>query len=98
MAIPFLVSTFPRKKKRERPRLRSIMIFLVQKKSGQKKGGVASLEQKNRKTKGVKVSNMCLVLSLTRERDSCQQVWALSCPWPRTLLSKKENSTVSQLK
>ena len=74
------------------------MIFLVQQKSGQKKGGAASLEQKNRKTKGVKVGNMCPVLSLTRERDSCEQVWALSCPWPRIPLSKKENSTVSQLK
>ena len=58
----------------------------------------ASLENKNGKTKGAKVGNMCMTLSMYRQRDSSQQLWALSPLWPRIPLSEKENSTVTQLK
>ena len=59
---------------------------------------MASLEQKIGKTKGAKVGNMYMTLSLYRQRDSSQQLWALSLLWPRIPLTEKENSTVSQLK
>lgn len=58
---------------------------------------MASLEQKNGKTKGAKVGNMCMTLSLYRQRDSSQQLWAHH-PRGQGFLSEKENSTVFQLK